>query len=1532
MKLGSFLSISDLRSRARLSVLLFSMGVVQLTFAQLSINEILAVNSTVQADPDMGEFADFVELRNASALPVDLNGYSISQDPDGSGGWALPAITLSPGQLLVIWADDLDLRPGETAFVPYRNITTTMTACHADFKLSGDGEYIGVFNTLGTVVDQVTYGVQTSDVSFGLDPDDQLTWLYFGEPTPGTTNSSYGSALMETAGEPEFSLPDGFYQGTQSLTLSTAEPGATIRYTYDGSTPKETSPIYTSAIPLNLSLCIKARVYVEGKMPGKVITRTYFINENDQFPILSITADAAELYGFNFGILQNAIKDREVPANIAYFEPGTSEPAFLAGAGLRVFGSSIYNLPQRPLSIRFREKYGTEVLNYPLFPDKPITRYSSFLLRNGGNDYNTAFFRDGLGVNLVKGKMDIDHQDHKPCVVFVNGAYQGIYELRERLDEDYIGSNHEVNPSNLDYLEDSMLVNTGDQHAYRALMDFVENNDLADSANYATVAAQVDVNEYLNYTILRAFIGYQIADLNNRYWRNRDANGDKLWRWIAADLEHAFGQLGGDPVEVNTISKLAGLSGTLPAWSTVLFNKLLQNAQFRDEFIQRSAAYLNTHFSPSTTVAIVDSLQNVFQPQMPRHIGRWNTPPSMAAWGANVDQIRDFLQERPVHYREHLTDLFGTTDGANVSLQIVGEGSVVVSGVPFTADMTGPFFRNARITLQAIPTPGHRFVLWQGIDGNDANASLTPTGDTTFVAVFAPVDDISIIPPLVAQDTTLAAAASPWYGLEDVLILPGARLTVEAGATLLLTDGVCFDVQGGLAFNGTEVHRINVSSDPAPTARRSFYGGSGKWGSIHADSPTDSIIIQYTDLRGGSFGRDRATHYSTISAYHTDLLVEGSTITEGLAPFIARGGSAHITGSEFHTFNSVNGFISLYDMDAPLIEQCTFRGNRANNTDAIDLKGITNGIVRENLIYGFLGSNCDGIDLGINSGNVLIEGNIIHDCTDKGISIGSQSNANIRRNLIHDCDLGVAVKDSLAVAYLDQSTLYGNRIGVACYEKSTLRGGGTAFVKNTILSASADSSIAHDNRSTIEVSFSLSDREALAGIGNLNTDPLLVHPSTGNFELQPGSPCIDSGDPTSAPDGDGSAADRGAYYTHSGTYGLSVHVNECNYHSSDLFDPGDWVELHNRTEEPVDLSGWRLMHGLFEYTFGPNTVIAAGGYRVVCQDRQRFSQHHPEVSDVLGDFHFDMNNAAGKVAIHDAAGEQVHSLRYADHRPWPPLADGQGATGELEPERESNTPTDWRESHVLMGSPGAPNSSPVDVSGLFVNEVMASNASTIADELGEYDDWFELYNASNDTMNVGGLCFTDDASDPYRWQLRLDRPVSTKIPPQGFLLIWADGDPDQGVLHADFKLSADGEVLAVHQRDGSTYIEREQLDFGPQLDDVSFGRYPDGSATLQPMAPTPGNTNNFSSIEGPETTVLDLHPNPFSDVLNVATAQVSKPYRLVVRDMLGRVVFMEEGLAEDNMVIERRAMRPGVYTVSVIDAIGRTFTVKAIAQ
>ena len=143
---------------------------------------------------------------------------------------------------------------------------------------------------------------------------------------------------------------------------------------------------------------------------------------------------------------------------------------------------------------------------------------------------------------------------------------------------------------------------------------------------------------------------------------------------------------------------------------------------------------------------------------------------------------------------------------------------------------------------------------------------------------------------------------------------------------------------------------------------------------------------------------------------------------------------------------------------------------------------------------------------------------------------------------------------------------------------------------------------------------------------------------------------------------------------------------------------------------------------------------------------------------------------------------------------------------------------------------------------LFINEVQASNTATVQDAQQQYDDWIELYNGSDEPIDVGGMYLTDDVSVPTLWQIPADVPGQTTIEPQGHLLIWADGDTANAGLHANFSLDADGEEIALFDRDGDIVID--VIDFAHQETDISYGRLPDGSTAWQLLAsPTPGAEN-----------------------------------------------------------------------------------------
>ncbi len=186
------------------------------------------------------------------------------------------------------------------------------------------------------------------------------------------------------------------------------------------------------------------------------------------------------------------------------------------------------------------------------------------------------------------------------------------------------------------------------------------------------------------------------------------------------------------------------------------------------------------------------------------------------------------------------------------------------------------------------------------------------------------------------------------------------------------------------------------------------------------------------------------------------------------------------------------------------------------------------------------------------------------------------------------------------------------------------------------------------------------------------------------------------------------------------------------------------------------------------------------------------------------------------------------------------------------------------------------------VSGLLINEFMADNDNVLADDQGDYDDWFEIFNSNDFDVDIGGLYITDDLSDPAAWQIPAGKPDSTTIPAGGFLMLWADKDTEDGVLHCDIKLSAGGEQLGLVQMIGEQVHFIDSLTFGEQMVDTSYGRSSDGGMDWTYFSPaSPGETNANGTpvaIEFDENQIVydyDLsqnYPNPFNPTTTIEFA------------------------------------------------------------
>jgi len=167
---------------------------------------------------------------------------------------------------------------------------------------------------------------------------------------------------------------------------------------------------------------------------------------------------------------------------------------------------------------------------------------------------------------------------------------------------------------------------------------------------------------------------------------------------------------------------------------------------------------------------------------------------------------------------------------------------------------------------------------------------------------------------------------------------------------------------------------------------------------------------------------------------------------------------------------------------------------------------------------------------------------------------------------------------------------------------------------------------------------------------------------------------------------------------------------------------------------------------------------------------------------------------------------------------------------------------------------------------LVINELMASNSSTIQDQQGQYDDWIEIYNFGSSAINIGGMYLTDDLSTPTKWRIPENNPSATTIPAHGYLLIWADNDTADSGLHANFKLDAGGEEIGLYDSsatgiDGSTLID--SITFGKQTSDFSYGRFPDAADNWRIFPTATAGTENTGGYLGEVAPLKFSHKRGF---------------------------------------------------------------------
>ena len=637
-------------------------------------------------------------------------------------------------------------------------IVDTNLRLHTNFKIDSNGETVYLYNPTQQLVSSLFVNCSQVDNSTGSFPDASANIVLFSAGTPASTNNlsqAFNSYLLP----PTISVPSGIYNATISINLSNPNgPGSAIRYTLNGDDPDSTSTLYNgNPIQVFYSGVLKAKAFSLTELPSATAVSSYLFGISHVTPILSVVTDQENLYGPN-GIFSNWEFDWEKAAYVEYFDTA-QQLIFSQHAGIQVDGGlgGSRSHPQHSFRVELDDPVlGAGPINYQLIPNRPQrTTYSKFYLRNGSNYYLTLPYKDAMHTEGMGAETQNYYSAWRPITVYINGAYFGLYELREKFDAEYF---EEIDNADKDSL-DILSLSAWQGYLLRALEGSVDSfytsynafNSLnpADTSYWNDADNYFDMQYYNDYIIAETWAGNVDWPSNNiKIYRSNKS--DFRWRFCLIDLEGSMSPFGFSTAYDDHIAYVLGQDPNNPYIN--VFLKSIQNARFKNYFINRYADLMNTSYQYDRLSAVANDCFNQTVIEMPKEFARWGDPNNInGQMNSFIDNHQTFLTELAVRtgqVRDDIQSNFALTAQVDVTLDVfpVGAGKIKISTIiPTSLPWTGVYFNGNPVQFTAIPNIGYEFAYWDTnaiINAIDTNLSFVRnvSSSTLFKAIFNPTN------------------------------------------------------------------------------------------------------------------------------------------------------------------------------------------------------------------------------------------------------------------------------------------------------------------------------------------------------------------------------------------------------------------------------------------------------------------------------------------------------------------------------------------------------------------------------------------------------------------------------------------------------------------------------------------------------------------------------------------------------------------------------------------------------------------------
>ena len=680
----------------------------------LVINELMQSNVDEIMD-DLNDFPDsWVEVYNKGPKTANLANYKIGITPNPDYAFSLPAITVPVGEFCLIYCDKKD------------------QGLHTNFRLeSGKGCQVYLFMD-SCIVDHIkNLPKQPSpNIAYGCDTDGSSIRGYQLTSTPGFTNAGKVCNKEHILGCPIFSEKGRVQTDSMSFSLVLTIPegspaGTAIYYTTNGKEPTRSDQLYSSPIHITSTTIVRAKLFCDGWLSPRSTVQSYILFPRKlTLPVISIATAEAYLSDSIIGLFPN--NDTDVhkdqhnwrrPINLEYFEGEKTESIINQLCEIRIGGKASRKKNKKTLIVYAHKRFGTKRFSHEFFPDqKPgLTEFKSLSLRNAGNDFYSLYMRDAIAQRNMGSNTDLDWQAWSPTIIFINGEYYGILNIRERSNEDYVYTNYNK-LEEIDLIENWDNVKKGDGQNLERFLYFYNQvgHTLEEYEQW------MDCEEFINLMIMNLFHNNVDFPGNNFVmWRSRTEDG--RWRWIAKDVDYSLG-LNNIPYTYKIFRWFYDPNYD-PKWNwgandylyTLLFRRLMENPDFRDLFLERCAIYMGDFLNEVGIHKVWDPMYEKIKYEYPYHRQKDNRD---IDYQEEMRSVNDWLAHRTDEFYDQIRSFYQAGNPIPLEINSHEEDNPLdclsFNGVTLSeSHFNGKFFPNHKIILEAKTKEGIELIGWQ---------------------------------------------------------------------------------------------------------------------------------------------------------------------------------------------------------------------------------------------------------------------------------------------------------------------------------------------------------------------------------------------------------------------------------------------------------------------------------------------------------------------------------------------------------------------------------------------------------------------------------------------------------------------------------------------------------------------------------------------------------------------------------------------------------------------------------------------------